>query len=97
MRYQAVLQLLKNTIAKGRFGRMYLVNLNVFWSRPQSYYDGAKWRGTWEFDGGAFMNQASHYVDLLVWLLGPVESVMAYTVALARRNEVEDTGLPALK
>ena len=35
--------------------------------RPQSYYDSAKWRGTWEFDGGAFMNQASHYIDLLDW------------------------------
>jgi UDP-N-acetyl-2-amino-2-deoxyglucuronate dehydrogenase len=34
----------------------------------------APWRGTWEFDGGAFMNQASHYVDLLDWLIGPVEA-----------------------
>ena len=60
---------------KGRFGRIYMVNVNVFWTRPQSYYDSAAWRGTWEFDGGAFMNQASHYVDLLDWLIGPVESV----------------------
>ncbi len=42
-----------------------MVHLNVFWTRPQEYYDQAPWRGTWEFDGGAFMNQASHYVDLL--------------------------------
>jgi len=46
---------------------------------------------------GAFMNQASHYVDLLDWLVGPVESVMAYTGTLARRIEVEDTGVAALK
>jgi UDP-N-acetyl-2-amino-2-deoxyglucuronate dehydrogenase len=71
--------------------------VNVFWSRPQSYYDSADWRGTWEFDGGAFMNQASHYVDLLDWLVGPVESVMAYTGTLARNIEVEDTGVAALK
>ena len=51
------------------------------------------WRGTWEFDGGAFMNQASHYVDLLDWLIGPVESVQAYTATLARDIEVEDTGV----
>jgi UDP-N-acetyl-2-amino-2-deoxyglucuronate dehydrogenase len=43
------------------------------------------------------MNQASHYVDLLDWLVGPVESVMAYTGTLARRIEVEDTGVAALK
>src|SRR6185437_13349362 len=69
----------------------------VFWTRPQSYYDSAAWRGTWEFDGGAFMNQASHYVDLLDWLIGPVESVQAYTATLARNIEVEDTGVASIK
>jgi UDP-N-acetyl-2-amino-2-deoxyglucuronate dehydrogenase len=53
--------------------------------------------GTWEFDGGAFMNQASHYVDMLDWMIGPVESVQAYTATLARRIEVEDTGVLALR
>jgi len=38
-----------------------LANETVFWTSPQSYYDTAKWRGTWELDGCAFMNQASHY------------------------------------
>ena len=71
--------------------------MNVFWTRPQEYYDSAKWRGTWEFDGGAFMNQASHYIDLLDWMIGPVESVMAYTATLARNIEVEDTGVAAVR
>ena len=60
-RRNATLQLLKRAVEKKRFGRIYMVNINVFWTRPQEYYDSAKWRGTWEFDGGAFMNQASHY------------------------------------
>ena len=96
-RRNRTLQLLKQAVEKGRFGRIYMVNVNVFWSRPQAYYDSAAWRGTWEFDGGAFMNQASHYVDLLDWIVGPVESVMAYTGTLARDIEVEDTGVAALK
>jgi UDP-N-acetyl-2-amino-2-deoxyglucuronate dehydrogenase len=96
-RRNRTLQMLKQAVEARRFGRIYMVSINVFWTRPQSYYDGAKWRGTWEFDGGAFMNQASHYVDLLDWLGGPVESVMAYTGTLARRIEVEDTGVAALK
>jgi UDP-N-acetyl-2-amino-2-deoxyglucuronate dehydrogenase len=96
-RRNRTLQLLKQAIESDRFGRLYMVNVNVFWTRPQSYYDSAAWRGTWEFDGGAFMNQASHYVDLLDWLGGPVESVMAYTGTLARNIEVEDTGVAALK
>ena len=96
-RRNRTLQLLKQAVEADRFGRIYMVNVNVFWTRPQSYYDSAAWRGTWEFDGGAFMNQASHYVDLLDWIAGPVESVMAYTGTLARNIEVEDTGVAALK
>jgi UDP-N-acetyl-2-amino-2-deoxyglucuronate dehydrogenase len=90
-------QLLKRAIDKGRFGRIYLANTTVRWTRPQEYYDQAPWRGTWEFDGGAFMNQASHYVDLVQWLVGPVESVMAKTATLARRIESEDTGIAVMR
>ena len=92
-RRNPTLQLVKRAVQRGRFGRIYMVAVNVFWTRPQSYYDSAPWRGTWEFDGGAFMNQASHYVDLLDWLIGPVESVQAYTATLERNIQVEDTGV----
>lgn len=92
-RRNPTLQLLKNAVEQGRFGRIYMVNLNVFWTRPQEYYDSAAWRGTWEFDGGAFMNQASHYIDLLDWIVGPIKSLQAYTATLARDIEVEDTGV----
>ncbi len=91
------IQLLKRALDKGRFGRIYLANCTVRWTRPQDYYDQAPWRGTWEFDGGAFLNQASHYVDLIQWLVGPVESVIAKTATLARRIEAEDTGVAVLK
>ena len=73
------------------------MTVNVLWSRPQSYYDSASWRGTWEFDGGAFMNQASHYVDLLDWLIGPVQTISAFTATLARNIQVEDTGVAAIQ
>ena len=96
-RRNATLQLLKRAVDQDRFGRIFMVAINVFWSRPQAYYDSAPWRGTWEFDGGAFMNQASHYVDLLDWLIGPVESVQAYTETLARNIEVEDTGVVSIR
>ena len=90
-------QLLKRAIDRQRFGRIYMASCTVHWARPQEYYDQAPWRGTWEFDGGAFMNQASHYVDLIQWLMGPVESVMAKTATLARRIETEDSGVAILK
>jgi UDP-N-acetyl-2-amino-2-deoxyglucuronate dehydrogenase len=88
---------LKRAVEQGRFGRLYMASCTVFWARPQDYYDQAPWRGTWEFDGGAFMNQASHYVDLIQWLMGPVESVMAKTATLARKIETEDTGVAVLR
>ena len=92
-RRNPTLQILKRAFEEKRFGKIYMVSINVFWSRPQEYYDSAKWRGTWELDGGAFMNQASHYVDLVDWLVGPVERVHAMTATLARDIEVEDTGV----
>jgi UDP-N-acetyl-2-amino-2-deoxyglucuronate dehydrogenase len=96
-RLNPAIQLLKRAVDRGRFGRIYLANTTVRWTRPQEYYDQAPWRGTWEFDGGAIMNQASHYVDLIQWLVGPVESVMAKTATLARRIATEDTGVAVLK
>ena len=96
-RLNPAIQLLKRAIDRGRFGRIYVANTTVRWTRPQEYYDQAPWRGTWEFDGGAIMNQASHYVDLIQWLVGPVESVMAKTATLARRIETEDTGVAVLR
>lgn len=91
-RLNSTLQLLKRAVDEKRFGKIHMAHLNVFWTRPQDYYDQAKWRGTWEFDGGAFMNQASHYVDLFDWLIGPVDKVQAM-MSTTRDIEVEDTGV----
>src|SRR3954468_2853914 len=66
-RRNATLQLLKRAVQKGRFGRIYMVNINVFWSRPQSYSESPPCRGPWELHGGAFITRASHYVDLFDW------------------------------
>ena len=96
-RLNATLQLVKRAVDAGRFGRLALVNVNVFWTRPQAYYDAAPWRGRWDMDGGAFMNQASHYVDMVDWLVGPVDNVHAYTATLARDIEAEDTGVMSLR
>jgi UDP-N-acetyl-2-amino-2-deoxyglucuronate dehydrogenase len=96
-RLNPTMQLLKKAIDGGRFGRIFMVNVNVFWTRPQSYYDDAPWRGRWDLDGGAFLNQASHYVDMVDWLVGPVDNVHAYTATLARDIEAEDTGVMSLR
>lgn len=96
-RLNPAIQLLKRAVEKGRFGRIHSANCTVRWARPQEYYDQAPWRGTWAMDGGAFMNQASHYVDLIQWLAGPVESVAAMTATQERKIEAEDSGAAVLR
>jgi UDP-N-acetyl-2-amino-2-deoxyglucuronate dehydrogenase len=90
---------LKAAIDQGRFGRLTLGDTYVKWWRTQEYYDSGGWRGTWELDGGgALMNQAIHNVDLLLWLMGDVESVQAQTATLCHeRIEVEDTAVAILR
>ena len=90
-RFNSTIDLVRRQVKNGRFGKIGLVTVNVFWQRPQSYYDQDSWRGTWEYDGGALMNQASHYVDLLDWMIGPVKSINASIATIARNIEVEDT------
>jgi UDP-N-acetyl-2-amino-2-deoxyglucuronate dehydrogenase len=92
-RFNPTLQILKRAIDEKRFGKIHMVQVNVFWNRSQSYYNqGNGWRKTKKLDGGAFMNQASHYVDLLIWLIGPVKKVQSM-MSTFRKIEVEDTGV----
>jgi predicted dehydrogenase len=98
-RFTEANQVLKRAIDAGRFGRLTLGDTYVKWWRTQQYYDSGGWRGTWELDGGgALMNQSIHNVDLLQWLMGDVETVMALTATLVHeRIEVEDTAVAALR
>jgi UDP-N-acetyl-2-amino-2-deoxyglucuronate dehydrogenase len=82
---------------EGRFGRLTIGTVRVRWCRPQSYYDQDRWRGTWAMDGGVLTNQASHHVDLLQWMMGDVESVVAKSSRVLARIEAEDTAAAVLK
>jgi predicted dehydrogenase len=98
-RFHESSQLIKKAIDKGRFGRLTMGDAYVKWFRTQEYYDSGAWRGTWKLDGGgALMNQAIHSVDLLTWLMGPVEQVSAYAATLTHeRIEVEDVATATLR
>ena len=90
-RFNPGIKLLRRAYEAGRFGQVYMILANVLWTRPQSYYDAAKWRGTHEFDGGCLSNQSSHYVDLVQWFGGSVENVLAVSSTQKMKIEAEDT------
>lgn len=98
-RFHDAARLVKKAVEEKRFGRIVLADAYVKWYRSQEYYDSGAWRGTKEVDGGgALMNQGIHAVDLLLYLMGDVVKVGAFTSTLAHKNiEVEDTGVSILR
>lgn len=96
-RFNPPIQALKSALDADRFGKLVLGTVRVRWCRPQKYYDAVGWRGTWALDGGVVANQASHHIDMLEWLMGQVESVMAMTQTRLADIEAEDTAIACLR
>lgn len=95
-RYNLPVKKLREAVEQGRFGKMVMGTVRVRWCRDQKYYDEADWRGKWEMDGGVLTNQASHHIDLLEWMMGDVESVMAKSATRLVNIESEDTAVAIL-
>lgn len=90
-RFTRPVQLVKDAMRKGRFGRMVLASAQVRWFREAAYYSSSNWRGTWKLDGGgALMNQSIHAVDMLLYINGAPEEVFAFAGTLSHSIEVED-------
>ncbi|HEU5079607.1 MAG TPA: Gfo/Idh/MocA family oxidoreductase [Opitutaceae bacterium] len=96
-RFNRPIVALRHALEQGRFGKLVLGTVRVRWCRPQTYYDSASWRGTWEHDGGVLANQASHHIDLLEWMMGEVESVSAMSTKALAKIEAEDTAVATLR
>ncbi|MBI5032981.1 MAG: Gfo/Idh/MocA family oxidoreductase [Chloroflexi bacterium] len=96
-RYNKAVQQVRADLLSGALGKPMLGTVRVRWCRPQRYYDRDPWRGTWAMDGGALTNQGIHYLDLLQYLVGDVESVTARIATQLVTVEVEDTAVATLK
>ena len=92
-RFNAPVQKARKALEAGRFGRLLHGSIQVRWNRNESYYAQAPWRGTWELDGGTLMNQCTHGIDLLQWMMGEdAVRVQAVTRRFLRPIEAEDFG-----
>ncbi|MCX7017050.1 MAG: Gfo/Idh/MocA family oxidoreductase [Candidatus Sumerlaeota bacterium] len=89
---------LKQAADEGRLGRIVLGSAQSHWNRDQDYYEKAPGRGlTDPAEGGVLINQAVHYVDLLLWLCGPVAKARGFHGTLTHRIAVEDVSAVALE
>ncbi len=98
-RFNPPVQELKRKLDERAFGKIFHAHIAVRWNRNRAYYDQAKWRGTWELDGGVLSNQSTHGIDLLQWVLGgEMKEVYGHVANLNHPYiEAEDLGVAIVK
>lgn len=98
-RFNKSIQKIRDAVEKKRFGKMFYGTAHIRWNRGYEYYSRAKWRGTWEQDGGALMNQCIHNIDLLRWMMGDdIIEVVGMTDQLNHDYlEAEDLGIALIR
>ena len=96
-RFNPGIQAVRKAKDDGRFGKMVMGTVRLRWRRDEGYYGQAAWRGTWAEDGGCLTNQTIHYIDLMTWIMGDIESVYAQTATRLVDIEAEDTAAVVLR
>ena len=96
-RYNPPIVKAREALEQGRFGRLVLGTVRLRWTREQAYYDSESWRGTWAHDGGVFMNQAVHHIDMLSWFMGNAETIRSMAATRLVKIEAEDTGVAIVR
>jgi len=98
-RFNKSIQKIREAVEENRFGKLLYGTAHIRWNRGKEYYEQAPWRGTWEQDGGALMNQCIHNIDLLRWMMGDeVLEVVGFTDNLSHPYiDAEDLGIALVK
>jgi UDP-N-acetyl-2-amino-2-deoxyglucuronate dehydrogenase len=98
-RYNPPVQAVKQLINNNELGLIYMLQVNCFWNRGDSYYNESDWRGKKDKDGGCLFTQFSHFVDIMYYLNGRIKNVEGWihNFAHTHNTEVEDTGSFVLK
>ena len=92
-RFSSDFEKLKQAVNKGLFGDVLMGNAYVNWFRNEAYYSKSDWKGTLKVDGGgALINQGIHTIDLLLDLMGEVDSVFGKVQTAFHQIEGEDLG-----
>ena len=91
-RYNVPIALAKKVLEQGKLGKIFMVEVNVFWNRNDAYYSSSPWRGRKHMEGGSLYTQVSHFIDLLIWFFGDIKK--AKTVIDTKNHDItiEDCG-----
>ena len=94
-RYTPTSVWLKDVVESGRLGSLRQIVVNCMWNRDERYYKPGHWHGTMQWDGGTLFSQFSHYMDILLWLVGPIKVVTAELDDFCHSSmtDFEDTGV----
>ena len=98
-RFNPPVAFVKQLLQKNKLGSIYSFQVNCFWSRDNNYYKNSSWRGTRKMDGGVLYTQFSHFIDLLYWYFGDIQSVKSIkkNIAHTKVSELEDEGVALLQ
>lgn len=93
LRYRPLFQRIKEYIQKGYFGELYFGSVTLMLNRSKDYYEESQWKGTWKYDGGMLINQGIHLMDLLIWLMGDIQSIYGDISTKIKTKETEDIAI----
>ncbi|MCO6563867.1 MAG: Gfo/Idh/MocA family oxidoreductase [Apibacter sp.] len=99
LRFSYIINHIKNLIDHNYLGKIFLINIECFWNRNNSYYEKDPWRGTKNLDGGILFTQFYHFIDILHYLFGKIELVSNLTTNYTHQNVTEfpDSGILQFK
>ena len=89
-RHNSIIKSVKQKIDSGKFGKIVAGNIMCWLYKNKDWYK-EKWRI--KKGGGPLGINLVHDIDLICYLLGPVQSVQSSTSNLIRKHEVEDTAV----
>ncbi len=97
-RFNPPVKKIKELIDNHQLGKIFSFQLSCFWNRNNDYYKNS-WKGSKDLDGGTLFTQFSHFIDLLFWMFGDVESVKSLINNFNHKKiiDFEDTGVAVLK
>lgn len=93
-RFNPPVQIVKDLIDSNRLGEILSFGLSCVWNRNADYYLNS-WKGSLDLDGGTLYTQYSHFIDLLLWMFGPMEKSNGFKAksSITRDIEFEDSGV----